>query len=142
MLGTSSRNDDLGLRRGIFDITPSTWHLGLQLLHTAKGLHEAPKRIERLQPYLYRITPLTKWVNRCLTMSVLHPGGSSERSLLLYIWAILRVRTQIPCPIQGLQSTLFVLRPFIAVRSTRAVLSGAPPCKSSAQQLFSRHVQP
>ncbi|BDA51276.1 hypothetical protein COCOBI_18-1530 [Coccomyxa sp. Obi] len=34
---------------GLFDITPSTWHLGLQLLHTAKGLHEAPKRMERLQ---------------------------------------------------------------------------------------------
>ena len=78
LLCTSSRMDALGSRRGLFDMTPSTWHLGLQLLHTAKGLHEAPKNIERLQPYLYHITPFKNWANSSLLMSVLHPGGLSE----------------------------------------------------------------
>lgn len=70
-------------------MTPSTWHLGLQLLHAAKCSFEAPKNMDVLQPYLYHLTPLKNWVN---TIFLLHPGGVSERSLLLCIWAILRVR--------------------------------------------------
>ncbi|CAL8466367.1 g5903 [Coccomyxa elongata] len=44
-----------------------------------------------MQPYLYHLTPLKNWVNTSPTIFLLHPGGMSERSLLLCIWAILRV---------------------------------------------------
>lgn len=82
-------------RRAIFNITPSGWYLGLQLLHVAQCFYEAPKSIERLQPYLYHLGPLKNWVNRSPVTSLLHASGLSERAILLYIWAVLRVRN---CP--------------------------------------------
>ncbi len=49
-----------------------------------------------MQPYLYHLTPLKNWVNTSPIIFLLHPGGMSERTLLLCIWAILRVRLCLP----------------------------------------------
>lgn len=81
------------LCRAIFNVTPSGWYLGLQLFHVAKCFYEAPKSMERLQPYLYHLRPLKKWVNKSPVTLLLHASGLSELALLLYIWAVLRVCT-------------------------------------------------
>ncbi|BDA51275.1 hypothetical protein COCOBI_18-1520 [Coccomyxa sp. Obi] len=82
----------------IFNITPSGWYLGLQLLHVAKCFYEAPKSVERLQPYLHHLTPLKNWVHRSPVTLLLHPSDLSERTLLLYIWAVLRVLVGLVLP--------------------------------------------
>jgi hypothetical protein len=75
----------------VYDITPSNWYLGLQVLHAAKCAYEASRNLTRLEPYLYHLIPLKNWVNASVPISLMYPEGFSERGLLLSIWDILQV---------------------------------------------------
>ena len=49
--------------------------------------------MSQLEPYLYHLIPVKNGVNALPLMPLLFPDGMSERTLLLSIWAVLRVRS-------------------------------------------------